>query len=164
MSVFQLGNRIQVPSELVGDTAGAIDLGTNDKAIFMPFRTEKIVKITSIELAVDTQSGNADVGIYSLAGKRLTSAGSTPVGVAGIQSFDVTDIILAPGAYYAAFVASTTAAKIWGSALKGTTAVNMAAFGFGEMLAALPLPATATIAVMTSGSYPILYLIPSGAW
>lgn len=163
-SIFRLGNRIQVPPELVGATAGAIDLGTNNKAIFMPFWIEEPVKIGSIEMAVDTQNGNCDVGIYTLAGSRLVSAGSTAVGAAGIQSFDITDILLPRGAFYAAFVASSTTAKIWGAALKGTNAINMTAYGFGQMAAALPLPATATIVAMTNGSYPNLYLVPSGAW
>lgn len=143
--------RLIVPQHRISGTRGDVDFGLANRAIFLPFEVEERFPIASIEVNVITQNGNIDVGIYTIGGARLGSIGSTAVGSAGVQSFNITDLVLGPGRYYAAAVLSGTTAKLSGCELNLDEGVagGAALHGMRQMAAALPLPVTATFATPT---------------
>lgn len=93
-------------------------------ALYVPFSVSEAV--TAYEGWVTTgltAGGNFDIGIYSAAGSRLTSAGATARTASAINNTTtMTDQVLSPGVwYYMAFAASgvdnyiagTSAAGLW---------------------------------------------------
>lgn len=117
-------------------------------AIFMPIRIIEPTLIVNIAVSNGTLAGNTDVGIYSLNGVRLVSSGSTAQ-AGSFQTFDIADTMLGPGVYYAA-VARDEATT--GTTFRHSFASNVIPkiIGMAEMAAAFPLPATATLATITS--------------
>ncbi len=91
--------------------AGAVWPSAN-RAYYFPVTVDDFVTVFQLGINVTVQAGNVDVGIYDEQGNRLVSSGSTTVGAAGIQLFNITDTNLAPGGYYLAMCCSdaTTAA------------------------------------------------------
>lgn len=112
--------------------------------IYVPVQVDMPCLVTKMGIQVATQSGNVDVGIYNEEGARLVSAGSTLVGVAGLQTFDIADTWLTPGVYFFAMVVSNTT----GAFLRVTPANNSArAIGVqSQAIGSTVLPATATFA------------------
>lgn len=152
--------RILVPSPDEFDTEGSIDLGSANRAVFTPFYLPDRALVTALEVHIITQNGNMDIGLYTPGGARLRSAGSTAVGAAGIQNFNITDILLAKGWYYTGVVFDGTTVKIRGvSYTLGATASDHALMGARQMAAALPLPAAATFAVTAVAAVPIVSLV-----
>ena len=105
-----------------------------------------------------TVSGNIDVGLYTMDGVKITSAGSTAqAGTSALQIFNVADIYLAAGWYYLAVALDNTT----GTVLCTTTWT--AAFGqlvgMAEMTAAFALPAQATLASYTRTLQPRVGLV-----
>lgn len=123
-----------------------------DRAIFVPFTIEAPITVTRMFTYNSiTASGNIDVGIYTLDGTLIVSSGSTAMsGTVTLQAFDITDTLLAPGAYYMAMACSSGTANFKAS----NTALLGGMAGVVEMAAALPLPATATFASLTSSYVP----------
>jgi hypothetical protein len=113
-------------------------------ALYVPVRVGRRVTVYQMSWEVGAQNGNCDVGIYTEDGTRLVSAGSTAVGAAGLQVFNITDTVLGPGMYYLASVLSTvTTATI----LSGAPPIpHCRLSGCRQQATALPLPATATFA------------------
>lgn len=106
-------------------------------------------------VVVAVQSGNLDVGIYSEKGSLLVSAGSTAVGAAGFQSFDVTDTPLNPGIYFLAMCVDNTTASFNRS--NAVIAANMQACGVQQQaVGAVTLPSTATFANPASAYSPAI--------
>lgn len=125
-------------------------------ALFYPFSV--VEPVTAVKLWVingSTASGNLDLGIYSAAGTRLVSSGSTAqAGTTAIQIVDTTDLLLLPNTYYYMAVAmdgTTATCRAWNT----TTAGKYAAMGMVQMASAFPLPATATFALMAQAYCPL---------
>jgi hypothetical protein len=128
---------------------------TANLALFIPFAATKrmiAVKMFSIN---GTQSGNIDVGIYDIAGRRLVSMGSTAQ-AGPYQEFDIADTEFGPGIFYLAVAMDNNTGKIYA----GTLFANIAPaiLGMAQMASAFPLPATATFAQITGNYIPLIGL------
>ncbi len=127
-------------------------------AIFVPFSLSEEILVTHLWTANGAAaSGNLDVGIYTLGGRRLCSAGSTAMsGTSTIQLFDITDYLLGPGEFYLGMSCSNTTAQflrgVTGSANRGKL------LGLAEQASALALPAAATLATYTQNYVPLFGL------
>lgn len=82
-----------------------------NRAIYVPVIVETTVTAYQMGIIVTTQNGNVDVGIYDEKFARLVSMGSTAVGAAGFQAFDIADTVLTPGVYYLAMCCSSATAS-----------------------------------------------------
>lgn len=126
---------------------------TANLAIYEPVYVRRHCTILDMGVQVVTQNGNLDVGIYTWAGTRIVSSGSTAMGAAGFQKIAVADTALSPGWYFFACATNSTTAI-----LRGTAAVAQMArsFGFYEQTSAFALPATATFATYTRTWAPVI--------
>ena len=105
-------------------------------------------------IEIITQSGNCDIGIYNERADRLVSTGSTAVGAAGIQIFNITDTELTPGVYYAALCVDNATASITRAS---TTALNLQVLGVQQQaVGAVTLPNPATFANPASAYAPTI--------
>lgn len=125
------------------------------KALFMPFILETPALARAMAIQVSVQSGNLDVGIYTLAGASIVTAGTTAVGAAGIQVINITDTWLATGTYFMALAIDNTTASIF---MTTGTSYQSSIFGIQEMGAAFVLPATATFANTSDSKQPLILL------
>jgi hypothetical protein len=141
-------------SELSGAnfTTGSVWPAAN-RAIFVPFMVEAAVLVYQMAIEVTVQSGNCDVGIYDTGGTRLVSKGSTAVGAAGLQAFDLTDTLLAPGVYYAALNIDNITAAVTRNA--NSSALWLQVMGVQQQaVGAVTLPDPATFANPASAYCP----------
>lgn len=77
--------------------------------IYVPFSVPEPVLVTKLWWGVGAAAGNLDCGLYQEDGTLIVSTGTTAAaGSAAVQSVDITDTLLARGAYYMALVADTT--------------------------------------------------------
>ncbi len=128
---------------------------TANLAIYVPVRiaTPLIAKQLFLWNGA-TVSGNVDMGIYDVAGRRIVSAGSTAqAGTSVLQLFDITDTWLGRGLYYFGLAFDNTTATItrgaWSDARVGRTVG-----GTVQQATAFPLPTTATFAVWVGTPIP----------
>lgn len=140
------------PAAMAGATSTTIQVpasmawGGANTACFVPFSIPWAYPVNRMFWVNGaTIAGNTDVGIYTEAGARIYSTGSTVSAGASLPQYDTgTPFLLGPGSYYMAYVNDGTTGRTWGS-----TAVTAAAgrfMGLQQMASALPLPATATLA------------------
>jgi hypothetical protein len=105
-------------------------------------------------------SGNSDVGLYTLGGARLWSAGSTACSGAGVPQYVTVspDIVLQPGQpYFMAFAHDVaTASNIFGVGGATFTAAWGRACGVYQQASAFPLPAQATFAAYAAVGLPLV--------
>lgn len=124
-----------------------------NRAYFVPLAIHSPYLVKLVWWANGTAvAGNMDCGVYSWNGTLLFSAGSTAqAGTSVIQSVALgTPYLLLPGAYYMALGASSASATVWRN---GTgQARYFAMMGMAAQAAAVPLPATFTLATM-AGTY-----------
>ena len=131
------------------NTFGLAAWPSANRALFYPFAISEPAKALKMYVAnASVVSGNIDLGIYTDAGVRLTSSGSTAqAGSQLIQLVDVADVWLAPfTTYYVAMVADGTTGTYarWSGATPGGAGMFQAASSF-------PLPATVTFARDATG-------------
>jgi hypothetical protein len=111
--------------------------------------------------------GNSDVGLYTLGGARLWSAGSTACsGGSAPQYTTVTpDIVLQPGQpYFMAFAHDVaTASQIFGVGGTTFTAPWGRACGVYQQASAFPLPAQAAFAAYAAVGLPLIGLTNTDA-
>lgn len=107
-------------------------------------------------------SGNIDVGVYDAKGNKLASAGSTAqAGTTAPQVFSfATPLKLVPGRYYLAIAMDNVTGTL---ARIAPTAASVRCMGLGQMAAAFPLPATATI-VGSAQSYIPWFTLVEGSF
>ena len=126
-----------------------------NRAIYVPFYLPEsftVQKVWWINGAA--VSGNVDVAVYTAAGARQISAGSTAMaGASAIQAVDVADTALAAGDYYLAFACDNTTASFQSSPAAAVSTYN-AALGWAQQAAAFALPATATFALSANTYLP----------
>lgn len=142
---------------------------TANYALYFPFLLPAQRTLAAIHTIAANTTGNMDVGIYTEAGARLVSVGST--GIAPVnddQRHDVANIVLeANTLYYAALACDHTAVSHFvgmdcGFFESGAIAPTFFyAIGVREEAAAFPLPATATFAasLTTVGQQGIPYFV-----
>ena len=130
---------------------------TANKALFIPFKLTR--PITATQMFVyngTTAQDNFDLGIYSVDGTRLVSAGATVQANASvIQVVNITDTLLGPGLFYMACAFEGTTSTVIRTTL---TASKGKIAGITEMANAYPLPAVATFATLTTSVLPIIGL------
>lgn len=144
--------------ELVSLTGGTFATGAvwpaANRAIYVPVMVETTVTAYQMGIIVTTSSGNLDVGIYDDRGARLVSMGSTAMGAAGFQAFNIADTVLTPGVYFLAMCVDNTTASIPRTAALAehlrSTGVQQQAVG------AVTLPNPATFANPASAYVPAL--------
>ena len=131
-----------------------------NRAIFCPFYVKQVITIYQMAIEVTTQSGNLDIGIYKTDGTRLVSKGSTAVAAAGVQAVDITDTTLTPGIYFAALNIDNTTAAVRAAA--GSTVIAVMSGVRQQAVGAVTLPASATLAVASSSTWPYIALFTTG--
>ncbi len=137
--------------------AGASSLWPSaNLAIYVPFRIWSPYLVNTLWWANGTATnGNTDVGIYSVGGTLITSAGSTAqTTVSTIQKVALgTPIVLSPGSYYMAMAASTGTTCQYMRVGQATNATWQLC-GWAQQATAFPLPATATFAAFAQTYQP----------
>jgi hypothetical protein len=115
-----------------------------NRAIFSPVWVPQASIVTKIAWRVaGASSGNVDAGIYDEHGVKLVSTGSTACASTNTtQLVDVTDTLLAPGAYYLAMAVDNTTAQFMRSNLGAS---SLRVLGVMSEDSAFALPATATM-------------------
>lgn len=137
-------------SEGMGVVIGSFDeiheevpWSTSNLALYVPIVIRIPTPLTGFYWLMNT-TANVDVGLYSSAGTRLVSAGSTAgSGVDTYQEFDVADMIVGPGRYYIGTACDNGAGQVGGVSL---AAIYLRMMGVKQEASAFPLPATATFA------------------
>ena len=131
--------------------------GTASLGLYIPVFlgvAARVFKMSTMNGA--TLGGNTDIGIYNERGTRLVSSAPTAqAGISTIQTFDITDTLLAPGIYYLALANTTTTATYLCSP---SAAIRLRACGCLEQtgLSSGTLPATATFATWTRAFCPVV--------
>lgn len=136
-------------------TPAATTFPVANDAIFVPFYLHQATLIKRLFCSNGTVvSGNVDVGIYTEDGALIVSSGSVAhAGTSDLQFFDVTDIVLGPGRYYMAIAMDNTTGTIFRANLSVS---QQRSLGMAKQASAFPLPASATLAVVTSGFLPLI--------
>jgi hypothetical protein len=141
-AVSSLGTYSCLP-DANGATGSSAAWPTANLAIYVPVRIPTACVVKKLALANGASvTGNFDIGIYSPAGARLVSAGSTAQsGATTEQVVDVTDTLLLAGLYYFAACHSSTGSVM----MLAQAAPIAAAHGvLTEALGSVTLPSTAT--------------------
>lgn len=124
-------------------TIGAATWPAANTAIFHPFYLPfRYIVRRMFWVNGTTASGNWDIGIYSSAGKRLVSSGSTAASGTSVPQFVTlaNPLLIGPGFYYLATALSiTTASRAFGSSTLSLAKLRQAA-GVLYQATALPLP------------------------
>jgi hypothetical protein len=123
-----------------------------NRAYYYPFRLAHAYVLTHLFIENGSEvSGNFDLGIYTVDGRRLASTGSTAQsGVSAPQSVAVS-LTLGPGVFYLAAAFDNTTATVQQTALNAIAALRPA--GVFLQASAFPLPATATFANLGTSSF-----------
>lgn len=148
VSVSSLGRWSPMVATLAGRAiqGGSISFSVANRAYYHPIYLPFGCIVTQLWwINGTTGGGNVDCGVYSRAGDRLVSTGSTAQsGTNALQIVNVTDTILDIGWYYLAVACDSGSATAFGGAqiLTGHNSV----LGMAQEASAFPLPATATFA------------------
>ncbi len=128
-----------------------------NRAVYVPFQVVSPLVVTQLfHWNGSAVSGNIDIGIYSVDGRRIVSSGSTAqAGTSVLQLFDVTDTVLPAGSYYFALAIDNTTGTTTRTSITVTVARTL---GFFQENSAFPLPATATFALANSTVVPVMGL------
>lgn len=120
------------------------------EAILIPVGVPEATTLSRILVAITNQSGNIDVGLYTLGGKLVVALGSTACPAAGIYYANVVDTPIQQGWYYIALAADNSTTQF--ANVSVGVAVNNAAglWGLKKATAAFPLPATITPIALTA--------------
>lgn len=122
-------------------------------ALYIPFIVEQTVTAYKMAFEVGAQAGNYDIGLYSEAGDRLVSTGSTAVPAAGLAVADIADTVLGPGVYFMAINMSTITTLTIERAT-GTLNLLQAAGMLQQAVGAVTLPNPATFALVAQTYVP----------
>lgn len=127
---------------------------SSNRALFVPFQLfAPAVCPSMICVNGAAVSGNIDMGIYSVDGRRLVSKGSTAqVNINSLQRLTfTTPLVMGAGLYFMALACDNTTATFF---RRTTSAQNLRMFGMFQMASAFVLPATATFATILNGYLP----------
>lgn len=153
-----LGTRMynEANTGLTGTTSSAWP--SSNLAIFEPFAVTMPTIFSKLFLMNGaTISGNVDLGVYSMDGTRIVSAGSTAQSGAGtLQVLTVSTTTIGPGTYYMAMAADNGTASYFKGAVGQVLRTRVT--GCAQMATAFPLPATATFAIVGQDYIPLIGL------
>lgn len=150
-NVFPFSTAIQAELAVVNFAAAAWP--SNNLAIYVPFVLDQPKTAKQMFWENGAANGNTDVGIYDALGNRLVNLGST-ANAGTIQVGNIADTFLTPGLYYAAMAVSTTVTEtVWSAVVPAT---HLRACGCQQQATALPLPTTATFAVVSNAYLPMI--------
>jgi hypothetical protein len=123
---------------------------TANRITYYPFRLTVPFPIRSLYMVNGSAvSGHFDVGVFTLAGAKVISTGSTvQAGINQIQAVATAETWIGPGIFYVGWVMDNAIGHILGSPFGGERAF----MGFARQDATFPLPATATFASASTGS------------
>lgn len=139
---YTLSTVYSMSVQLANVSGSATWLSAN-AGVFVPFRvsTPSVVKNLFCDNGT-VASGNVDMGIYTMDGVRLVSAGSTAqAGTTALQIFNIDDTVLGRGTYYLGIALDNTTGTINRS---NTLTRYLAPFGYIQKASVFPLPATIT--------------------
>ena len=152
-------SRYSVGPELAVDGGGVLASAvwpTANKAFYFPFGLPFRFNVRRMFVANGgTVSGNFDIGIYTLDGKRIYASGSTAqAGTTALQYVSLsTELILPPDAYYLALAFDNTTATTQRNAAAGINGVR--AMGVLQETSAFALPASMTPAAVSAVYVPL---------
>lgn len=143
--------RYGLSTDYANATLGGTAWPSANRALYYPVRIPRTFPVArGFVLQNGNNSGTQDIGIYDLAGTRLTNIGATARSSNVCQYFDVTDVVLSPGVYYFALLGSATAGTY--DALGLDTRYVRAHGVLQEDVGASTLPSTMTPVTVTQGS------------
>lgn len=133
--------------------------GSANRAYYIPFRLEVATTINRLWIANGTTVGTDswDAGIYASVGgipttRLVSDGGHTTAGASVLQYFDITDIVLPPGAYYMAMAGSGTTDHVL--RMTGVISPDIGVTAFVQA-SAYPLPNPATPATTSATFLPL---------
>lgn len=131
-----------------------------NRALFIPFTLSQPIAVAAMfTYNGGTASGNLDLGIYSEDGTRILSTGSTAMsGTSTLQVISVTSTVIGPGRMYLAMAVDNTTAIFRAANTGYITAIAFKVAGMAQMASAFALPATATLATLSTSYAPIFGL------
>lgn len=129
---------------------------TANKAFYIP--VQLLVAVTVYKIAwyngATVGTNSVDVGIYTEAGTKIISTGSTlTAGASQPQVVDIADTALAPDTYFLAMAMNGTTDTVFRNAANGN---HHRASGVQQQLTAFALPATATFAAYSDAYVPVI--------
>lgn len=143
-----------------------INAGTGmvaNQAYYIPLRVPFPVSISQAYVWNGaTITSNFDIGVYTTAGTKLASIGSTAQSGASAVQKVAFSLVLAASEYLLAFAADTNTG-LYGNVLLAATSGTYP-IGFRQEASAFPLPATATPVFGSTVRLPFFGLIPAGVW
>lgn len=122
--------------------------GNANAAIYIPVYFPETCTLTAVNWILTNGGNNYDLGLYNSSYVRVASKGSTATS-AGIHTLSGLGVAITAGdLYYVGIVTDNIGVRFIGWTLTSTALVAQS--GCTEQAAALPLPATATPAVVSS--------------
>lgn len=156
-------NTIQKPSiatlspealgyKFIGASSAAAFPAAND-ALFVPVMLQRSILIRRMFSANgNVASGNLDLGIYTLDGKRIVSKGSTAqAGVTTLQFLDIDKTHLGPGWYYMAVAMDNGTGTL---RRFNISVIRQRHFGVMKAVSAFPLPLSVSLTTVTATYVP----------
>lgn len=154
LHVSNLGKFGTILAMYAGQNASGFAWPANNRAMYFPIHLPAPFLVARGYLVNDgNNTGNVDIGVYTVGGTRLVSSGSTARGTGNaIQYIDLTDTWLSPGDYYWALVGSSTSGSYTGL-VTASVAVARAEGVLQEDLGGTTLPSTMSPAAFTGSTF-----------
>jgi len=150
-------SRYTILQEILGDLGSNVFLGSGvwpvaQKAYYIPFTLPFRYPVNRMFVCNGSgaQAGNWDVGIYTLNGTKLASAGSTAQAGASVLQYANASLILDPGSYFMTMWASLTTGTYFRYTQAFVTAYRLTGI-LQETGLASGLPTTLTPAALSGG-------------
>lgn len=138
-----------------GSTSSTTNWFSANSGLFVPFNIERPVLVKRMfVMNGNVLSGSVDAGIFTMGGgKIIANGGTVQAGASLIQFLDVTDTILAPGAYYMGCSLNNTTGRIKVYSLSGRYFGHLGAY---QAPSVYPLPINVTYASLASLVVPLM--------
>lgn len=145
-----------------GALTRVVNLGANNRCIYVPCTIPLACTITGIRIRVGTAAGTISVGLYDASGNRLITSGSvsTPGGLTTVGFSGGATYAAAAGRYYMALSCSTTGATFGCGDNDAQAAPSICRFEES----AHPCPSTATFAAGDTSRQPSIIATVSGGY
>lgn len=139
---------------LAGRAGASTSWGTANRAMYLPFSIPWPYPVKRVFWGNGSVAGNMDLGIYTMAGKRLFSAGSTAqTPVSDLQYVSLsTPLWLNPGRYYLALNNDGTTNRVLAGAAQGVTFMQLAG-ALRQAVGAIALPDPMVPAAWTTDAF-----------
>ena len=149
-------SRPQPPRGIITATPGTQAWPLANLAIYVPIYFNEACTIYEVGCpAGATAGGNFDIGLYTMAGAKIQTTGTTARTASAWNPVNWTDLVVAPGWYYAAMAADGT--NNYGGVIPAGGLAE--AVGICEQQTAFVLPATATLTRTTRAFIPTIAFV-----